>query len=68
MDLLNSDFPFSRTALDGKHAIIFGASKGIGAATAKMMAMAGADVTLCSRNLVLLQQLLVDHFLQVQKY
>ena len=60
MDLLNSDFPFSRTALDGKHAIIFGASKGIGAATAKMMAMAGADVTLCSRNLVLLQQLADD--------
>ena len=55
MDLLNSDFPFSKTALSGKHAMIFGASKGIGAATAKVMAMAGADVTLCARNLVLLQ-------------
>ena len=55
MDLLNSDFPFSKTALSGKHAMIFGASKGIGAATAKVMAMAGADVTLCARNLVSLQ-------------
>ena len=57
MDLLNSDFPFSKTALSGKHALIFGASKGIGAATAKMMAMAGADVTLCARNLVSLQNI-----------
>ena len=56
MDLLNNDFPFSRTALNGKHAMIFGASKGIGAATAKMMAMAGADVTLCARNLDSLQK------------
>lgn len=50
MDLLNDEFPFAKTALSGKHALIFGASKGIGAATAKMMAMAGADVTLCARN------------------
>ncbi|MED5307921.1 MAG: SDR family NAD(P)-dependent oxidoreductase [Candidatus Thermoplasmatota archaeon] len=50
MDLLNHSFPFSKTALNGKHALIFGASKGIGAATGKMMAMAGADVTLCARN------------------
>lgn len=50
MDLLADGFPFSKTALYGKHALVFGASKGIGAATAKMMAMAGADVTLCARN------------------
>ncbi len=50
MDLLNDEFPFAKTALSGKHALIFGASKGIGVATAKMMAMAGADVTLCARN------------------
>ena len=56
MDLLNNDFPFSKTALSGYHAMIFGASKGIGAATARMMAMAGADVTLCARDLVSLQQ------------
>ena len=50
MDLLKDAFPFSKTALSGKHALVFGASKGIGAATAKMMAMAGADVTICARN------------------
>ena len=48
--MLNDEFPFVKTALSGKHALIFGASKGIGAATAKMMAMAGADVTLCACN------------------
>ena len=60
MDLLDNDFPFSRTALSGKHAVIFGASKGIGAATAKMMAMAGANVTLCARNLASLQKVAND--------
>ena len=58
MDLLDSDFPFART-LRGKHALIFGASKGIGAATAKMMALSGADVTLCARNLANLQVVLM---------
>ena len=56
MDLLAEQFPFSKTALTGKHALVFGASKGIGAATAKMMAMAGADVTLCARNEAALRQ------------
>ena len=50
MDLLGKDYPYSRSSLSGKHALIFGASKGIGAATAKMMACAGADVTICARN------------------
>ena len=50
MDLLEDAFPFSKTALKGKHALVFGASKGIGAATAKMMAMAGANVTMCART------------------
>jgi len=50
MDLLGKDYPYSRSSLSGKHALIFGASKGIGAATAKMMASAGADVTICARN------------------
>ena len=50
MDLLGKEFPYSRSSLTGKHALIFGASKGIGAATAKMMACAGADVTICARN------------------
>ena len=50
MDLLGNEFPYSSDALAKKHALIFGASKGIGAATAKMMAKAGADVTICARN------------------
>ncbi len=50
MDWLGDDFPFSTTALSGKHAIVCGASKGIGAATAKMLAKAGARVTAISRN------------------
>lgn len=50
MDLLGKYYPYSRSSLSGKHALIFGASKGIGAATAKMMASAGADVTICARN------------------
>ena len=57
MDLLEDAFPFSKTALKGKHALVFGASKGIGAATAKMMAMAGADVTMCARNETTLAEL-----------
>ena len=57
MDLLGKDFPYSHSSLTGKHALIFGASKGIGAATAKMMACAGADVTICARNQDSLHQL-----------
>ena len=50
MDLLGDDFPYAATALQGKHALVCGASKGIGEATAKMMAKAGANVTVCARN------------------
>jgi len=50
MDWLGNDFPFSNSALRGKHAIVCGASKGIGFATAQMLAMAGAKVTAISRN------------------
>ena len=50
MDLLNGDYPFAATALQGKHAFVCGASKGIGEATAKMLAKAGADITVCARN------------------
>ena len=48
MDLLGTDYPFVSTALRGKHALVCGASKGIGEATAKMLAKAGADVTAVS--------------------
>ena len=50
MDWLGYDFPFASNALSGKDAIVCGASKGIGAATAKMLAKAGAKVTAISRN------------------
>ena len=50
MDLLGSDYPFVSTALKGKHAFVCGASQGIGEATAKMLAKAGANVTVCARN------------------
>ncbi len=50
MDLLGDDFPYANTALKGKHALVCGASKGIGRATAMMMAKAGANVTVCARN------------------
>lgn len=50
MDLLGDDYPYSDSAMRGKHALVCGASKGIGAATAKMLAKAGANVTVCARN------------------
>ena len=50
MDILGDDFPYSSTALVGKHALVCGASKGIGAATAKMLAKCGANVTVAARN------------------
>jgi|TARA_B110000914_G_scaffold202457_1_gene195414 3-oxoacyl-[acyl-carrier protein] reductase len=50
MDWLGTDYPFSTSALAGKHAIVCGASKGIGAATAQMLAKAGAKITAVSRN------------------
>ena len=50
MDWLGNDFPFSENSLHGKVAIVCGASKGIGAATAKILAKCGAKVIAVSRN------------------
>tara|TARA_B110000444_G_C18850416_1_gene605135 strand:+ start:1891 stop:2706 length:816 start_codon:yes stop_codon:yes gene_type:complete len=57
MELLGSDFPYSENSLTGKHAMVCGASRGIGAATARMLAKAGADVTICARNKSALEEL-----------
>ena len=60
MELLGSDFPYSENSLTGRHAMVCGASRGIGAATAKMLAKAGADVTICARNQSALEELKVE--------
>lgn len=57
MDLLGADFPYAHHALAGKHAFVCGASQGIGEATAKMLAKAGANVTVCARSQAALTQL-----------
>ena len=60
MELLGSDFPYSENSLTGMHAMVCGASRGIGAATAKMLAKAGADVTICARNQNALEELKIE--------
>jgi len=50
MDWQTQGFPFADDALAGKHAVVCGASKGIGAAAAIMLAKAGCRVTAVSRN------------------
>tara|TARA_B100000609_G_C17200357_1_gene427743 strand:- start:1382 stop:1696 length:315 start_codon:yes stop_codon:yes gene_type:complete len=60
MELLGKDFPYADNSLHGKHALICGASKGIGLATAKMMAKAGANVSICARNQKALEELLLQ--------
>lgn len=57
MDILGSDFPYASTALAGKHAFVCGASKGIGAATAQLLAKCGADVTVAARDEMALEAL-----------
>ena len=60
INLLGKDFPYATNALLGKHALVCGASQGIGLATAKLLAKAGANVTVCARNTEALQALVED--------
>jgi len=60
MNLLGKDFPYATNALSGKHALVCGASQGIGLATAKLLAKAGAHVTVCARNAEALEVLVED--------
>ena len=50
MDLLGADAVLASNALVGKTALICGASRGIGASTARIMAAAGANVIASARN------------------
>ncbi len=50
MDLLGEQAVLQSNALEGKTALICGASRGIGAATARIMAKAGANVIVSSRS------------------
>ncbi len=60
MELLGKDFPYADNSLSGKHALICGASRGIGAASAKMLAKAGANITICARDKNALEQLCLE--------
>ena len=59
-ELLNDGFPFAEGVLDGKTALVCGASKGIGRACALMLARAGARVVACARSAVDLDSLVAE--------
>ena len=60
MDLLGDQAVLDSNALKGKTALICGASRGIGAATARIMAKAGANVIIASRSEGQLKSLLEE--------
>ena len=60
VDLLGSGFPFADGILNGKTALVCGASKGIGRATALVLARAGCRVIACARSAEELNELVSD--------
>lgn len=50
MEKMENISPLANNALDGRHAIVCGASAGIGRSTALTLAAAGAELTLISRS------------------
>ena len=59
-DILGEDFPFSENVLNGKTALVCGASRGIGRSTALLLARAGARVVACARNQEMLEDLVSE--------
>ena len=59
-NLLGRDFPFADGILDGKTALVCGASKGIGRATALVLARAGCRVIACARSVEELESLIEE--------
>ena len=59
-NLLESDFPFAEGILNGKTALVCGASKGIGRATALVLARAGCRIIACARSVEDLESLMIE--------
>ena len=58
--LLDTDFPFADGILEGKTALVCGASKGIGRSCALMLARSGARVIACARTTSYLDSLIEE--------
>ena len=66
--LLRDEFPFAEGILEGKTALVCGASKGIGRAVALMLARAGARVIACARSVDDLDSLVSEMHGQGHRY